>query len=320
MDPSDLFPALAELVELVPPPAEPIPVTGDWRSFASANGFEPPSEWMALLGRYGYCSIGGDAIQLRDPFPPEGSFVACSELERRELRGWISIYDWYPRWPIWPDDGGFLPWADIRDGSGEIGWLTGSSPDSWRVAVLERSGHGRVTEFGTLDYLVHLARHIDIDDYSREGLGWMDDHTCLPYRPQAWRGLPDHEPLEVAFAAIPWTTSGEPRPADVADLRAWFDRRRAESAPDEHAWEQRWAAAQPIIDRAAADDVRISACGFRGADRDRVHPFASLQYPIGSEARARRALVELASALGTTVHEVRNLEQQLVWTDLSDQA
>lgn len=314
-----LYPLLAELVKLVVPPTKPIVVDGDWHAFAAINGFDPPSEWVALLGRYGYCSLGGEAIQLRDPFPPEGSFIECSEHERRELRGWISIYEWYPRWPIWPDRGGFLPWADLRDGSGEIGWLTVGSPESWRVAVLERGGRGTATGFGTLEYLLHLARHIDdVERFSRQGLGWMDDQTTIPYRPVPWRRPPTHEPLEVTFEAIPHSAHDEPRPDDIAERRAWFERAKASSALTRHGWQQRWDAAQPVLDRAAADGVHLSSCGFHGHVRGWVHPTCQLRYPLGREAIARQVLIDLAAALGTAVHEVRNLDQELVWTDLTD--
>lgn len=271
-----------------------------------------------LLSRYGCCSIGGEAVQLRDPFPSAGSFTECSVLERRSLQGSIAELDRYPRWAVWPDAGGFLPWADLRDGSGEIGWLTRGAPDEWPVAVLERGGRGTETSFTTLDYLLHLARHIGDDEFEREGIGWMDDRTSIPYR-HTPGSLPAREPLEVSFAAFPYEPADEVwhRSTSASDLRARAKRLRAHFEPMRSAWDQRWSAAEPVIVRAATDGIRISSASLRGNEPGWIQPFISFSFPVGEETRAKEVLVELASALATTVFEVRDLERRRIWTDVT---
>ncbi|WP_018220958.1 hypothetical protein [Salinispora pacifica] len=38
--------------------------------------------------------------------------------------------------PVWPEPGGFLPFANSID-SDELGWLTEGNPDEWPLIIFE---------------------------------------------------------------------------------------------------------------------------------------------------------------------------------------
>src|SRR5262245_26500584 len=73
--------ALDQLANRIPPPDRPVRADGDWEVFASRNGFEPPSDYRALIGRYGAGAFGG-WLRLIEPFDPATSFVIASEWRR----------------------------------------------------------------------------------------------------------------------------------------------------------------------------------------------------------------------------------------------
>jgi hypothetical protein len=52
----------------------------------------------------------------------------------RQLRA--KFPERYPL-PVWPEPGGFLPFADSIDGD-QLGWLTEGEPDSWPLIVHQR--------------------------------------------------------------------------------------------------------------------------------------------------------------------------------------
>ncbi|MEU3668315.1 hypothetical protein [Streptomyces virginiae] len=66
--------------------------------------------------------------------------------------------DWYPL-AVWPEPGGFLPFANSIDGD-YLGWLTeGGDPDIWPLIVWPRhADQGPPLEDGLIDTLLDWQR------------------------------------------------------------------------------------------------------------------------------------------------------------------
>lgn len=148
--------SLMRLESLVPAPADPVRSYGDWKRFTSLSGFPPPDDYRMLISKYGAGSFAG-WIFLIEPFNPTWPFMTvvqakCEELRSAQRRAPTT----YPAWPIWPDPGGFLPWA-TTDGGDHIGWRTLGRPSQWTTLFWDRSGKGS-TEYpvGTVDFLVNV--------------------------------------------------------------------------------------------------------------------------------------------------------------------
>jgi hypothetical protein len=125
------------LGELVPPPDFPVRANGDWKRFVSTNGFWPPEDYRMMVREYGSGLFAG-WLYLIEPFDPSHSFTDLVAAEARTLRGNGQ------RAPMWPDPGGFLPWAKTTTGD-HVGWRTGGKPEAWKTVIWDRSG--TVTEY-----------------------------------------------------------------------------------------------------------------------------------------------------------------------------
>jgi hypothetical protein len=197
---------LERLVSQVPPPQSPVRNDGDWAAFAKQNSFLPPTDYRALVRRYG-AGIFGDWLLLIEPFHPTFPFIAAAARECQDLRGVQRQFaDFYPAWPIWPDAGGLLPWA--RTGTGDhIGWRTAGDAEDWTVLLWTRDGDdSREFRLGTVPFLLGLVERsvgdpaFDYDDA---------DPTAADSRPR-FRPAPDQAPVPpllgsalVRFAPLP---------------------------------------------------------------------------------------------------------------------
>lgn len=148
---------LQRLVDQVPPPGFPVRADGDWDEFARQKLFVPPSDYRALVRRYG-AGCFGDWLRLIEPFHPSLPFIAAAGLECRQLRGTQRQFpQFYPSWPIWPDAGGLLPWATTATGD-HIGWRTAGDPDDWTILVWTRDGDDSCEHHvGALQFLLGLV-------------------------------------------------------------------------------------------------------------------------------------------------------------------
>ncbi|GAA2440294.1 SMI1/KNR4 family protein [Streptomyces macrosporus] len=128
---------LEALTRLVPSPEAPVLGDGGWEEVFEALGTRLPTEYVALMNRYG----GGAWMRwLRFDTPlgkGERSLLHRSRETAdiyRELRA--DFPEFHPL-AVWPEPGGFLPFADTVDGD-HLGWLTVGEPDDWPLVVWPR--------------------------------------------------------------------------------------------------------------------------------------------------------------------------------------
>lgn len=147
--------SLVRLGQLVPPPEWPVGGDGDWKRFWSVNGFRPPEDYTMLIREYGVGTFAG-WLRLIEPFDHTQSFLTLAEAACRRLAGGAGH-------PLWPQPGGFLPWA-VTAGGDQVGWRTVGRPDDWTVMYWDRAGN--VTDFETdaTGFLVAVAEGLVIVD------------------------------------------------------------------------------------------------------------------------------------------------------------
>lgn len=119
-------PALARLAELIPPPADVEPI--DWAVVEDDLGTPLPPDFKAFCDRW-----GSGAIYLEGPVD--------IHPEIGQIRWWLdTLADFMedgivPRAPLFPDDGGLLPFGSTES-RWELLWRTGGDPSTWTVVVL----------------------------------------------------------------------------------------------------------------------------------------------------------------------------------------
>ena len=146
-----------KLTELIPPPDYPVGGNGDWKRFASANGFWPPEDYRMMIREYGVGTFG-DWISLLDPFDHAKGFAGvvqgeCQVMRDSRNRAPAS----YPSWALWPEHGGLMPWAKTTTGD-YVCWRTDGRPESWTTRFW---GAGCSVEFqvSAVEFLVGLAQN-----------------------------------------------------------------------------------------------------------------------------------------------------------------
>lgn len=138
--------SFVRLSELIPSPDRPVGANGDWKRFTSVNGFPPPEDYRMLIREYGVGTFAG-WIRLIEPFNHRVTFIELARAAARPLRGAA----------LWPEPGGFLPWATTATGD-LVGWRTTGRPDFWTTAFWA-PGNGAPSEHavGAIGFLLGLA-------------------------------------------------------------------------------------------------------------------------------------------------------------------
>ncbi|PWK66717.1 SUKH superfamily protein [Streptomyces sp. CG 926] len=151
-----------EALELLsPPPAEPYLGGDSWDGLFAELGTVLPREYVTLMQRYGAGSWGRwlrffTPLRTRDH---ERRFVVAVE---EVLDGYRQLRTSYPDaqpLAVWPEPGGFLPFANSIDGD-QLGWLTeGTDPEAWPLVVWPRhADQGPPLESGLIDTLLAWQR------------------------------------------------------------------------------------------------------------------------------------------------------------------
>ncbi|MEU8892553.1 hypothetical protein [Streptomyces sp. NPDC048442] len=163
-----------EALELLSPlPAEPYVGGGSWELLFAELNTVLPQDYVTLMERYG-AGVWSDWLRFFTPLLPvdhERSFLTHVE---EVLSGYRQLRDAHPDMcplPVWPDPGGFLPFADSIDGD-NLGWLTeGDSPDAWPLVVWPRhAAQGPPLEGRLIDTLLAWQR----GTLATEGLPGLD--------------------------------------------------------------------------------------------------------------------------------------------------
>jgi hypothetical protein len=278
---------LAAIMALAPPPPPPerygLPV--DWERFAMENGFLPPSDFRAVLEAYGAggfeSGLGG--LYIEQPLHRDRSFLEGNRWIRDALRGFqVKAPAMFPPWPIYPDEGGFLPFASDET-SWTVGWLTRGEPDAWTAAIDGgRDGWWAEISIGALELIRRWATgDLGISEVEpRPGAATFHPLTKDAY----WSART--ESATVTFAPSPESTDFRRFSTD------WFKLR--------------------------IGPARLQSYGVRGDARTPVHLELGIGYAPGEAAEVISAMGRLANELRTRVSSVTALDATPIWPELTD--
>jgi len=147
------------LTLLVAPPERPYLGEGTWQRLFDELGTRLPAEYIAVMECYG-AGIWSDWLcfftALRFADRRGLAFHAKRSMENyRMLR---ADYPEFHPLAIWPEPGGFLPFASTTYGD-EIGWLTIGEPEGWPLLVNPRqSDPGPPLEGSLVEILLSWVR------------------------------------------------------------------------------------------------------------------------------------------------------------------
>lgn len=150
---------MAALTALVPPPRKPFLGDGTWEWLHERLGTRLPTEYVTLMETYG----GGCWTNwLRVSAPLSTGEHGLAEEVRWVCDAYRGLRAEYPQFQplaVWPEPGGFLPFANSIDGD-QLGWLTeGPTPDDWPLIVYPRHAEQGPPLTGTLtDTLLEWLR------------------------------------------------------------------------------------------------------------------------------------------------------------------
>lgn len=121
---------------LVPPPDHPRLGGGRWADLFVELGTRLPAEYLAVMDLYG-AGLWAQWLLFATPLRPGRTLAAYAD---ERLDGYRQLREQFPdefSMAIWPEPGGFLPFADSVDGD-YLGWLTHGRPDQWPLIVWPR--------------------------------------------------------------------------------------------------------------------------------------------------------------------------------------
>ncbi|WP_330460744.1 SMI1/KNR4 family protein [Streptomyces sp. NBC_00820] len=128
---------LEALRVLLPPPSHPYLGEADWAWVYEQLGTRLPAEYVTLVETYGG-STWLDWLELHPPLHTGRLGLVAEQWFRDAYRSLREDHPEYHPLPVWPEKGGFLPFASTIDGDA-ICWLTdGDDPDDWPLIVIPR--------------------------------------------------------------------------------------------------------------------------------------------------------------------------------------
>ena len=274
---------LAELRLLIQPPASPYGAPVDWAAFERENAFLPPTDYRALLDRYGAGVVhaGLDGLVLLQPMHPMRSFLEGNQWIRDNLRGLQRVDPTgVPPWPIYPDAGGFLPFA-VDETSWTVGWLTHGTPDEWTTCIDGgRDGWWDELPIGAAELVMRWARgDLGIPHVDRATPGG----TFLPYEhDEYWSGFT--ATANVEFGRSPGSATLPQR---------------------DHEWV-----------KAMVAPAHLQSFGASGDAETPMHGKVGVGYRPQDEAAVIAALQAFAIELGTSIVAATELDGSPIWTDV----
>lgn len=152
---------IQELLQLVPPPAEPKNAQGNWRQLESDLGVALPSDYKQYIEAYGsgtLCSL----FEIRSPFGLEAHYKTTA---RDAWSSWAGIFHSWGDVPesklpfsVYPKLPGLLPWGTYGDVD-VIGWLADSDPSRWYIVYQDHyDGFIELRAFGFGKFLISALK------------------------------------------------------------------------------------------------------------------------------------------------------------------
>ncbi|MET9430896.1 MULTISPECIES: SMI1/KNR4 family protein [unclassified Streptomyces] len=141
---------LETLTALVPPPATPFLGDRTWEWLYERLGTRLPTEYVQLMETYG-AGCWTEWLRFSVPLGTDQYDLApWAEWYHDTYRGHRERYPEFNPLRVWPEAGGFLPFANSIDGD-QLCWLTeGDSPDDWPLIVVPRHAKQGPPLTGTL--------------------------------------------------------------------------------------------------------------------------------------------------------------------------
>jgi hypothetical protein len=143
---------------LAPPPKTPYLGDGAWEELFDALGTRLPNEYVTLMEVYG---AGCLSDWLRFVPPTRRGARGLARYVEETLADYRDLRADFPEeqpLPVWPEPGGFLPFANSIDGD-QLGWLTQGDPENWPLIVYPRhADQGPPLPDGLTDTLLDWMR------------------------------------------------------------------------------------------------------------------------------------------------------------------
>ncbi len=124
---------LRKLRKLMPPPADPVESSGDWKQAEKDLGTRLPADYKQFVEEYGRGCLF-DYIHIFTTFPTDPRGGLKNEV-KRIFGGYKIVTEEYPEampYPLFPEKGGLLPFAQSEVGN-ELCWVTNGTPNRWLV-------------------------------------------------------------------------------------------------------------------------------------------------------------------------------------------
>lgn len=163
------------LVKLVPPPLKPVSAgtAAGWKDVETRLGLELPPDYKEIVNLYG---VGwfGNWICVYSPFDETFNLFAQGERYMSSFREWLATDDPdnFPPYPIYPENGGLLSFAQDEN-AGPYCYVTEGPAQDWPILIMDNK------------YLRDDSRQIDAT-LSELLAGWFSGEY----------GTEDHETLE----------------------------------------------------------------------------------------------------------------------------
>lgn len=133
--------ALTEVTALIPPPPRPsgVGTPEEWRAIERELGLTLPTDYREFVSTYGTGRLAVEYL-IYSPFWGAEYLNHVRYLCQLETDFRAQFPHRVP-YPVWPEPGGVLPWADDQNGNYYL-WLTEGPPDQWEVLTNQVRGHG----------------------------------------------------------------------------------------------------------------------------------------------------------------------------------
>ncbi|TWT31583.1 SMI1/KNR4 family protein [Blastopirellula retiformator] len=122
--------ALDDILNLVPPPAEPVDISGDWTIAEQDFGLQFPTDYKRFIETYGSGEFQRGLV-VRNLLKQEGRDLVRADLARYEELKEACEHEYI----LYPECPGLFPWG--TDNNGHLYcWWTEGEPDDWGVVQL----------------------------------------------------------------------------------------------------------------------------------------------------------------------------------------
>ena len=144
-----------DLRHVLPPPLTPLEASGaSWQNIEDELKASLPQDYKSFVELYGSGRIGG-FLWILNPFSKRENLNLLTQIARQlaTLRELVGDFGETCPYPLYPVEGGLLPFG-ITDNGDVLYWQTVGASRDWNIVVNEsRSAHYEVYEFDMTTFL-----------------------------------------------------------------------------------------------------------------------------------------------------------------------